>query len=111
MIAALRHTDLCSLAMPTNGEQRQGEREPFIITQERRGKCCAGKGEENTGIMLPVASRIPHRECSPAVVLLNFCLLVDIRKVFPQIGNINYLFTVVKSLYEVRWLSLMQSFW
>lgn len=47
MIAALRHTDLCSLAMPTNGEQWQGEREPFIITQERRGKCSAGKGEEN----------------------------------------------------------------
>lgn len=62
MIAALRHTDLCSLAMPTNGEQRQGEREPFIITQERRGKCSAGKGEENTGIMLPVASRTPHRD-------------------------------------------------
>lgn len=93
MIAALRHTDLCSLAMPTNGEQRQGEREPFIITQERRGKCGAGKGEENTGIMLPVASRAPHRECFPAVVLLCFCLLVDMRRVFCQFGNISYLFT------------------
>lgn len=95
MIAALRHTDLCSLAMPTNGEQRQGEREPFIITQERRGKCGAGKGEGSTGIMLPVASRIPHRECFPAVVLLHFFLFVDMRRVFSQISNINYLFTVV----------------
>lgn len=73
MIAALRHTDLCSLAMPTNGEQQQGEREPFIITQERRGECGAGKGEENTGIMLPVASRIPHKNvfpnCCPALFL------------------------------------------
>lgn len=95
MIAALRHTDLCSLAMPTNGEQRQGEREPFIITQERRGKCSAGKGEEDTGIMLPVASRSPHSECFPKIVLLHFCLFVEKRRVFCQLGNINYLSSVV----------------
>lgn len=94
MIAALRHTDLCSLAMPTNGEQQQGEREPFIITQERRGKCSAGKGEENTGIMLPVASRTPHKDVFP-----NCCLFVDMRRVFCQLGNINYLFTVVLKVY------------